>query len=195
MNRVLKSKCNKKRKLWFKCRNNKFTNLDDFQEYKALNKEIRGMVNQNVKAYENKIAANSKHNPKAVYSYINSKTKSKDSIKALYLRNNNNLNETNNETTTNGSQIANILNDYFVSVFTKEDEHPVINLKLETECPNPSFEESLVKEHIDKLKPHKAIGFDNVHPRVLKSCSSAVAKPLSIIFNKSYETGSYQKNG
>jgi hypothetical protein len=39
------------------------------------------------------------------------------------------------------------------------------------------------------LEVHKTVGVDNVHPKVLKMCSISLCKPLSLIFNKSYESG------
>ena len=75
------------------------------------------------KEYENKLAIDSKNNPKSVYAYINSKTKAKDSIKALY--SNEKTNFENNGTTTDSYEMANILNDFFVSVFTKEDTNNI----------------------------------------------------------------------
>ena len=59
--------------------------------------------------FERELATAAKKNPKRIYAYINSKTKIKDSIKALK--------DTNDIITVDASQIANILNNYFASVF------------------------------------------------------------------------------
>jgi hypothetical protein len=131
-------------------------------------------------------------NPKSVYSYINSKTATKESIKALYL-----YDETSDDTqsvrksTTDGAVIAGELNKYFVSVFSKENisNLPKVDEKFSIECPNPSFTETVVRLYIHKLNTHKTVGVDDVHPKVLKMCSQSLCKPLSLIFNKSYETG------
>ena len=78
-----------------------------------------------------------------------------------------------------------------MSVFSKEDisNLPKVGEKFNIECPNPSFTETVVKLYIDKLNTHKTVGVDDVHPKVLKMCSKSLCKPLSLIFNKSHETG------
>ena len=59
MNRNIKCKCKKKRVLWIKCRNNKFKNIPEVEEYKVLNKEIKNLVKTSIKEYENKLAIDS----------------------------------------------------------------------------------------------------------------------------------------
>jgi len=192
MNKEIKQMCRRKRKLWIQCRNSKYEDTLMVSEYRKINKTIQKIIKKSVREFERNLARNSKVNPKSVYSYINSKTATKESIKALYL-----YDETSDDTqsvrksTTDGAVIAGELNKYFVSVFSKENisNLPKVDEKFSIECPNPSFTETVVRLYIHKLNTHKTVGVDDVHPKVLKMCSQSLCKPLSLIFNKSYETG------
>jgi hypothetical protein len=120
----LKNMCSLKRDLWFSCRNLKFSNFTKVTEYKQLNLSVKKMVKRNIRDLEQNLATNSKTNPKLVYKYINSKTTTNESIKALYINKYEIIDkdtQAGNETTTDGARIASELNKYFVSVFTKED--------------------------------------------------------------------------
>ena len=49
-------------------------------------------------------------------------------------------------------------------------------------------------EKLLKLKPDKAQGPDGVYPMVLRECAEAVAKPLAMIYQKSFDEGVVPEN-
>ena len=48
-----------------------------------------------------------------------------------------------------------------------------------------SVTELKISKAIDRIKPSKSSGPDNIHPKILKECKRAILKPLKIIFEKS----------
>ncbi|KFW03022.1 hypothetical protein N326_11892, partial [Eurypyga helias] len=53
----------------------------------------------------------------------------------------------------------------------------------------PMVSEYQAQEHLRNLKVHKSMGPDGIHLRVLKKQVDEVEKPLSVIFEKSWQSG------
>ncbi|KFP27305.1 RNA-directed DNA polymerase from mobile element jockey, partial [Colius striatus] len=55
-------------------------------------------------------------------------------------------------------------------------------------------EEEEVKDLLAKLKAHKSMDPDGMHPRVLRQLADVIAKPLSVIFKQSLRTVQVPEN-
>lgn len=130
--------------------------------------------------FESKIADKIKEDPKSFYAYVRSKSKTKTTIGPL-------LNADGNIVMDNKGMVS-ILNDYFSSVFTKEDLENIPEARnIILDGKNCSLEDieintSNIFKAINSLKANKAAGVDGIHSSFIKGCANGVGTPLELIF-------------
>ena len=120
---------------------------------------------------------------KRLYSFI--KHRKSDSVGIAPLKDKGQLKESPKEK-------AEILNEQFKSVFT--DERPLDDdiLKMHqsyTDIDKITITTLGIQKLLEQLQPHKAMGPDQLHPRVMKEVAAHLAPSLQIIFAKSLNSG------
>ncbi|KAL8614561.1 hypothetical protein ACOMHN_028972 [Nucella lapillus] len=128
------------------------------------------------------VAAEAKNNPKVFWSYVKSKTTTRSGI--------GDLKKENGSKTTSDQEKAKLLNNFFHSVFTHEDDGPLPDLptaEYSTTLEDFEISEEKVLKLLQTLKTHKATGPDGINPLVLSKAADILAHPVTILFRKSLE--------
>jgi hypothetical protein len=159
------------------------SNAKNYNKQCRLVKKLVKLARRN---YEAEIAAESKSNPKLIYSYIKNQAGSNNAIKLLK--------DEDGKLLVNPIDIANCLNNVFYKAFTKHDglTVPEFNQRTNESCigsPDELFGWYTIKDKLDELDINKSTGLDGIHPLVLKKCSKTLCVPLSMLFTKSFKAG------
>ena len=99
----------------------------------------------------------------------------------------------NGTTVGDDSAMADILNNMFSSVFTKEDVSKIPTASLVYSGSSPlttiAFQQEIIKEKIGKLRSSSAPGPDGLTPKLLQCIDDIILLPLTIIFAQSLKEG------
>ena len=125
-----------------------------------------------------------KDKPKVFWSYIKSKSKTRDKICDLM--------QEDGELTSNNKEKAEVLNKFFSSVFTREktDNVPVMpDRQFENILDNITITPEEVLKKLFNLNPSKAAGPDGLHCKLLYELRDFLCEPLARFFNRSLQDG------
>ena len=144
-------------------------------------------IRNSKRSYEQKIAFNIKYDSESFYAYVRSKQKVQDKVGPLECSDGNIITE--------GFLMAENLNEYFSSVFTREDISilPVLETKFE----GREFDylgqlivtPTMVAMKIRHMKDNKSPGVDGIPPKLLLEIVEQIGIPLATVFNLSLEEG------
>ena len=153
---------------------------ENFNIYKTARNRVTAEVRKAKYEYEKNLSAKIKTDNKIFWSYVRKQTKTKTVVSKLQMPN--------GELSSTSQETANTLNNYFASVFKKEnldnipnfDDRP-FNQTIET----VNITKELVEKAIKMVNPTKSQGPDKIHPRFIEQTKDNIIEPLTKIFKKS----------
>ena len=160
---------------------------EDYAKYKEALNAATTEIRQSKRSYEQKLACNIKNDSKSFYAYVRSKQNVQDKVGPLEDSAGNIISQ--------GFLMAEDLNGYFSSVFTKEDisSLPVADAKFQgakSEYLGPLVvTPELVAKKIKAMKDNKSPGVDGIPPKLLMETVDQISIPLARVFNLSLKEG------
>ena len=177
----------------------KTNHMEDIKKYKDLNHQVQRQSRRAYWSYIEGILTvegdkeetnTNKGTSKRFWTYVKHKKSDKSGVSPL---------KQHGKLEADPTKQANILNDQFKSVFSVSE--PITSGEFTDrkymkdgpsdypEADNIIISESGVLKLLQNLNAHKAGGPDNIKPTILKELAGELAPILSIIFNKSLESG------
>ena len=153
---------------------------EDWNSYVRLRNQAKSECRKADRNHQKNIAKEAKKCPKRFYAYTNAKMKTREGIGDLI--DNEGVKITSNE------EKAEILNNFFCSVFTKErleDIPECENKNPDIEIDNVVFTKEKVLKKLRDIDPSKSGGPDNITASVLKNLADELADPVTELFNRS----------
>ena len=160
---------------------------EDYAKYKEALNAATTEIRQSKRSYEQKLACNIKNDSKSFYAYVRNKQNVQDNVGPLEDSAGNIISQ--------GFLMAEDLNGYFSSVFTKEDisSLPVADAKFQgakSDYLGPLVvTPELVAKKIKAMKDNKSPGVDGIPPKLLMETVEQISIPLARVFNLSLKEG------
>ena len=165
--------------LWAKYR--KFSSDRNYKAYKAVRNRVTKLIRTDKVNYQRKLAVSFRSNPKRFYGYIRRMQTVKDKVMGLK--------KADGQQTVTDQETADVFCNYFSEVFVTEGNWNDDTMQHQTENISVEITETKVKKLLSVLKTDKSPGPDGIHPLFLHNTAEEVAKPLTLIFNKSFTEG------
>ena len=178
----IKKLCNRKKKLWEKFVKQETTTV--YEKYKIARNLLRKETRKLTVNYKEHLGKNVKENPKLFWKHISLHKPGRRSVPDL---------ENNSSVSSCASKKANLLNQQFTSVFSKDDLQSTLPPAEQAHTPFPMLHSPITLKEVTKqlkeLNANKSTGHDGLSPQLLKELSPAISAPLVKLFNLSLTQG------
>jgi len=182
------TKCRRaKNKAWTKYKESG-NNPIAFEKYKEKQRLCQTIIRTAKRNFEQKIAKNVKNDNKSFFAYVRSKQRTVQKVGPLK--------NSSGTIVTQDLDAAQLLNNYFSTVFTKEDiqniPEPVVIFKGDIAIEgllSMQITSELVEKKLENINVNKCPGLDGIHPRMLFELKKELARPLSVLYNTSLKFG------
>ena len=155
-------------------------------EYSKARNKVRTQLRKEKRSFERAIAKEGKLKPKLFWSHARRKMKTKVGVAPLL------ANVDDKESLVfDDKEKANILQQQFSSVFTKEPLHniPSIKTRSHSKIRTTVISVEAVEEKLKSLNTNKSFGPDEIHPKLICELAEILSEPLSILLNSSLRSG------
>ena len=175
-----------KKKAW----NNYINSGKDSSLYEVYKKKLKVSIEENKIArqnFEEKLASNVKNDSKSFYAYVGSKKRANNKVGPLR--------DNSKQILNSKIENANLLNTYFSSVFTVENQNSIPTPRdkflgnSDHILTNVHITEDIVFEKLNKINVNKCQGSDEIHPKLLFELRNQIVKPLTVLFRLSLQSG------
>ena len=160
---------------------------EDYAKYKEALNAATTEIRQSKRSYEQKLACNIKNDSKSFYAYVRSKQNVQDKVGPLEDSAGNIISQ--------GFLMAEDLNGYFSSVFTKENISSLLVADAKFQGAKSDYlgplvvTPELVAKKIKAMKDNKSPGVDGIPPKLLMETVEQISIPLARVFNLSLKEG------
>ena len=149
--------------------------------YKSLKKQTKKMIRNKKNGLERRVAKEAKEDPKMFYAYVNSAKRTRSKIGPLKSED--------GETVVDPEEQATILNNFFSSVFTRNEEPPTPKVCIagSYEICEVVFTKEKVLRMIEGLKERSTPGPDQIPNKLLRETKNEIADALKILYTRCME--------
>ena len=174
--------CKKKEKLHRKWKDS--NKMEDYSKFSECRKQFKELVRSKMEGYFEDDVNDDALIKKRFWGYWKSTSKAGRIPESVFY---------DEKHRNNPQEQATLFNDFFANQFSDPSSY---DIPIEPDKDDPqdceseiSFSPSVVLKVLRKVKPAKAAGPDGIHGMILKHCDVGLARPLSMLFRISYDSG------